>query len=226
MHACSTASGGAAGDRPGGGPGPYGSQVSVGSTASRQRPRGHGGMLAGDNKEVKYEQDLEFSATSRQLNYRRAKEERQKKIKRLKQLQKIQQGQKRRTMKRKMTSWMSHGGSFNEAEEDEATATEVAEEIKAAEIELQQLQLELQAEKIKVDCEIKAEASATEKNEADSNNTQRKQRSLPKLTAHEDEGVHQNPQYTGQHHFHPVVHDHDFCERVVINVSIFPFSYN
>ena len=45
-------------------------------------------------------------------------------------------------------------------------------------------------------------------------------RSLPKLTAHEDEGVHQNPQYTGQHHFHPVVHDHDFCERVVINVSI------
>ena len=51
-------------------------------------------------RECKYEQDLEFSATSRQLNYRRAKEERQKKIKRLKQLQKIQQGQKRRTMKR------------------------------------------------------------------------------------------------------------------------------
>ena len=46
-------------------------------------------------------------------------------------------------------------------------------------------------------------------------------RSLPKLTAHEDEGVHQNPQYTGQHHFHPVVHDHDFCERVVINVRFF-----
>lgn len=44
-------------------------------------------------------------------------------------------------------------------------------------------------------------------------------RSLPKLTAHEDEGVHQNPQYTGQHHFHPVVHDHDCCQRVVINVS-------
>ncbi len=44
-------------------------------------------------------------------------------------------------------------------------------------------------------------------------------RSLPKLSAHEDEGVHQNPQYTGQHHFHPVKHDHDYCERVVINVS-------
>ncbi|XP_059079517.1 potassium voltage-gated channel protein Shaker-like isoform X5 [Tigriopus californicus] len=43
--------------------------------------------------------------------------------------------------------------------------------------------------------------------------------SLPKLTAHEDEGVHQNPQYTGQHHFHPVVHDHDCCQRVVINVG-------
>ena len=55
-------------------------------------------------RECKYEQDLEFSATSRQLNYRRAKEERQKKIKRLKQLQKIQQGQKRRTMKR-VNAW-------------------------------------------------------------------------------------------------------------------------
>ena len=50
-------------------------------------------------------------------------------------------------------------------------------------------------------------------------------RSLPKLTAHEDEGVHQNPQYTGQHHFHPVVHDHDFCERVVINVSPSVYIY-
>jgi len=44
-------------------------------------------------------------------------------------------------------------------------------------------------------------------------------KSLPKICGHEEEGVHQNPQYTGQHHFHPVPHDHDFCERVVINVS-------
>ena len=44
-------------------------------------------------------------------------------------------------------------------------------------------------------------------------------RSLPKISRDEEEGVHQNPQYTGQHHFHPVPHDHDFCERVVINVS-------
>merc|ERR1711936_1370466 len=49
--------------------------------------------------------------------------------------------------------------------------------------------------------------------------TREPEKLLPKLTAHEDEGVHQNPQYTGQHHFHPVVHDHDYCERVVINVS-------
>ena len=45
-------------------------------------------------------------------------------------------------------------------------------------------------------------------------------RSLPKISSHEEEGVHQNPQYTGHHHFHPVPHDHDFCERVVINVSL------
>ena len=49
-------------------------------------------------------------------------------------------------------------------------------------------------------------------------------RSLPKINAHEDEGVHQNPQYTGQHHFHPVPHDHDYCERVVINVSFHLFT--
>ena len=55
-------------------------------------------------RECKYEQDLEFSATSRQLNHRRAKEEakeeKQRKLKRLKQLQKIQQGHKRKNMKK------------------------------------------------------------------------------------------------------------------------------
>ena len=50
-------------------------------------------------------------------------------------------------------------------------------------------------------------------------------RSLPKISAQEDEGVHQNPQYTGQHHFHPVKHDHDYCERVVINVSTASFHF-
>ena len=51
-------------------------------------------------------------------------------------------------------------------------------------------------------------------------------RSLPKISSHEEEGNQQNPQYTGQHHFHPVPHDHDFCERIVINVIIFdpPFD--
>lgn len=171
MHACSTASGGT-GERPGGGGGqPYGSQVSVGSTgASRQRPRG---MLSGDNKEVKYEQDLEFSATSRQLNYRRAKEERQKKIKRLKQLQKIQQGQKRRSMKRKMMPWMTTGGSFDEQEEDDENK-EVSDEITAIDLELAKLKLELQAEKIQIKDKIKEETSEIKTIE-DLNN-QRKQR--------------------------------------------------
>lgn len=46
-----------------------------------------------------------------------------------------------------------------------------------------------------------------------------RKKSLPKISREEEEGVHQNPQYTGPHHFHPVPHDHDYCERVVINVS-------
>eukprot|EP00093_Oithona_nana_P004547 04547.XXX_143312_139620_1 [CDS] Oithona nana genome sequencing. len=120
MHTA-TSSGGAGGadkSRVGVVQGVHGSSASITSTStSRRIPRST--SLGGDGKECKYEQDLEFSATSRQLNYRRAKEERQKKIKRLKQLQKIQQGQKRRTMKRKMTSWMTHD-SFDEADEDEA----------------------------------------------------------------------------------------------------------
>jgi len=160
MHSVSGAGAGQ-----GGGPGQYGSQVSVGGGSGASRaPKKRGGMLGGDNKEVKYEQDLEFSATSRQLNYRRAKEERQKKIKRLKQLQKIQQGQKRRTMKRKMTSWMPHSGStFNEADEDQevdvdesATATEVTDELSAIELELRKLQIELAAEKVLIKSDIRA----------------------------------------------------------------------
>lgn len=35
-----------------------------------------------------------------------------------------------------------------------------------------------------------------------------------------DDKVHRNPHYTGQHHFQSGLHDHDFCERVVINVKI------
>ena len=37
---------------------------------------------------------------------------------------------------------MTHGGSFNEADEDDA-ASEVAEQIKAVDLELQQLQFEM-----------------------------------------------------------------------------------
>lgn len=48
-------------------------------------------------------------------------------------------------------------------------------------------------------------------------------RSLPKLSSQDEEGG------AGGHggfgggvtHFEPIPHDHDFCERVVINVSIY-----
>ena len=43
-----------------------------------------------------------------------------------------------------MTSWMMPGGSFNEADEDEAS--DVSEQIKAVDLELQQLQFEMQLE--------------------------------------------------------------------------------
>nr|QTA73543.1 potassium voltage-gated channel protein shaker [Scolopendra subspinipes]WOE90267.1 potassium voltage-gated channel protein shaker [Scolopendra mutilans] len=44
-------------------------------------------------------------------------------------------------------------------------------------------------------------------------------KSLPKLTNEDTEG--NNPSQTAFHHsnFEPIPHDHDFCERVVINVS-------
>jgi len=44
-------------------------------------------------------------------------------------------------------------------------------------------------------------------------------RSLPKTSPFETDGTHQNPHYTGQHHFHPIHHDHESCERIVINAS-------
>ena len=65
----------------------------------------------------------------------------------------------------KMTSWMTHGGSFDEADEDEA-ASEVAEQIKAVDLELQQLQFEMamnakEADKKAAEAEKKAAAAAT-----------------------------------------------------------------
>lgn len=44
-------------------------------------------------------------------------------------------------------------------------------------------------------------------------------RSLPKLASHDDEDGLHNGQYLGVGTFEPIPHDHDFCERVVINVS-------
>ncbi|KAJ3660626.1 hypothetical protein Zmor_005065 [Zophobas morio] len=43
--------------------------------------------------------------------------------------------------------------------------------------------------------------------------------SLPKLSSQEEDGHTPHSQFTGVAHFEPIPHDHDFCERVVINVS-------
>jgi hypothetical protein len=44
-------------------------------------------------------------------------------------------------------------------------------------------------------------------------------RSLPKLSSQDEDGPTPHTQFTGVQHFEPIPHDHDFCERVVINVS-------
>ncbi|KAF2346609.1 hypothetical protein FHG87_022635, partial [Trinorchestia longiramus] len=41
--------------------------------------------------------------------------------------------------------------------------------------------------------------------------------SLPKLSSQDDDGSHQQANYTGTSNFEPIPHDHDSCERVVIN---------
>ncbi|XP_060519208.1 potassium voltage-gated channel protein Shaker isoform X2 [Cylas formicarius] len=46
-----------------------------------------------------------------------------------------------------------------------------------------------------------------------------RRRSLPKLSSQEEDGHTPHSQFTGVAHFEPIPHDHDFCERVVINVS-------
>ncbi|KZC04690.1 Potassium voltage-gated channel protein Shaker [Dufourea novaeangliae] len=43
--------------------------------------------------------------------------------------------------------------------------------------------------------------------------------SLPKLSSQDEDGPNPHTQYAGVTHFEPIPHDHDFCERVVINVS-------
>lgn len=44
-------------------------------------------------------------------------------------------------------------------------------------------------------------------------------RSLPKLSSQDEEGG-GGPNFGTHAHFEPIPHDHDFCERVVINVSV------
>ncbi|XP_046390929.1 potassium voltage-gated channel protein Shaker isoform X1 [Ischnura elegans] len=43
--------------------------------------------------------------------------------------------------------------------------------------------------------------------------------SLPKLSSQDEEGPAAHAPYSGVAHFEPIPHDHDYCERVVINVS-------
>ncbi|XP_069954067.1 potassium voltage-gated channel protein Shaker isoform X2 [Cherax quadricarinatus] len=44
-------------------------------------------------------------------------------------------------------------------------------------------------------------------------------KSLPKLSSQDDDGPNTQSNYTGTGNFEPIPHDHDFCERVVINIS-------
>ncbi|CAL4062781.1 unnamed protein product, partial [Meganyctiphanes norvegica] len=44
-------------------------------------------------------------------------------------------------------------------------------------------------------------------------------KSLPKISSQDDDGPNAPSNYTGTGTFEPIPHDHDFCERVVINVS-------
>ncbi|KAK3918809.1 Potassium voltage-gated channel protein Shaker [Frankliniella fusca] len=41
--------------------------------------------------------------------------------------------------------------------------------------------------------------------------------SLPKLSSQDEDGPTAHGQLTGVTHFEPIPHDHDYCERVVIN---------
>lgn len=50
-------------------------------------------------------------------------------------------------------------------------------------------------------------------------------RSLPKLSSQDEEGGAGHGFGGGHAHFEPIPHDHDFCERVVINVSYFSYLH-
>ncbi|KAJ9593266.1 hypothetical protein L9F63_015180, partial [Diploptera punctata] len=49
--------------------------------------------------------------------------------------------------------------------------------------------------------------------------------SLPKLSSGDEDGPTPHSQFTGVQHFEPIPHDHDFCERVVINSRVRMFEY-
>ncbi|XP_048506134.1 potassium voltage-gated channel protein Shaker isoform X3 [Athalia rosae] len=62
-------------------------------------------------------------------------------------------------------------------------------------------------------------ASAGQGSATTGSNDRNLNQSLPKLSSQDEDGPNPHTQYTGVTHFEPIPHDHDFCERVVINVS-------
>ncbi|XP_050444949.1 potassium voltage-gated channel protein Shaker isoform X1 [Cataglyphis hispanica] len=64
-----------------------------------------------------------------------------------------------------------------------------------------------------------AAASGVQGSATTGSNDRTLNQSLPKLSSQDEDGTNPHTQYTGVTHFEPIPHDHDFCERVVINVS-------
>ncbi|XP_026670015.1 potassium voltage-gated channel protein Shaker isoform X10 [Ceratina calcarata] len=64
-----------------------------------------------------------------------------------------------------------------------------------------------------------AAASGVQGSGAAGSNERVLNQSLPKLSSQDEDGPNPHTQYTGVTQFEPIPHDHDFCERVVINVS-------
>jgi potassium voltage-gated channel Shaker-related subfamily A member 1 len=48
---------------------------------------------------------------------------------------------------------------------------------------------------------------------------------LPKLSSQDEDGPTQHREFSGVVNFEPIPHDHDFCERVVINVKTHSSSF-
>lgn len=67
--------------------------------------------------------------------------------------------------------------------------------------------------------QIRQEPPISGENQANQQPPLHTDRSLPKLSSQDEEGGAGHGFGVGHAHFEPIPHDHDFCERVVINVS-------